>query len=143
MRMVRKFGNFLLALEILWFALFISLCIYSFVVTTRFPFGGPMGENMRTDTFSLRTHILVFGTILGLQKTRPSWWAFPVLLFMLFSDVFNLIELCGFSPVRDAMNLWVFSIFVSAYQTTVTTMAVFWLLYMLLRKKKIINIYSQ
>lgn len=33
------------------------------------------------------------------------------------------------------MNLWVFAILVSAFQTTVTTLAMFWLLYTLLRNK--------
>ena len=104
------FGSFLLILELLWIALFISLCAYSFHVTTRFPFGGPMGENMRSDIFGLRTHIMVFGIILGIQRTRPTWWALPPLLFMIFSDAANLVELGWFSPVRDAMDLWVFSI---------------------------------
>lgn len=129
------FGSFLLGLELLWIFLYIGLCIYSFVVTTQFPFGGPMGENMRSDIFGLRVHILVFGTILGIQRTRPIWWAFPVLIFMLFSDVSLLVELCCFSGVRDAMNLWALAITVSTFQVFVTSLANLWFLYMIIKNK--------
>lgn len=128
---MRAFGTFLLYLELIWIGLFISLCTYSFVVTTNDPFGGPMGENMRTDTFALRTHILTFGTILGIQRTRVIWWwVFPVFIFMLFSDTANLVELCCFSPVRDAPSLWKFGIVVSAYQTAITSLGLFWFIAM-------------
>ena len=60
-----RFGYFLLALGLIWIFLYLCLAIYAFVITTRDPFGGPMGENMRADIFALRAHILSFGTILG------------------------------------------------------------------------------
>jgi len=139
---IQTFGTFLLSLEVLWILLYISLCIYSFVITTRPPFGGPMGENMRTDTFSLRTHIMVFNIVFLIQRAKPIWWMLPVLLFMLFSDLYNVIEMGWFSPVRDAQILWIFTMVVVSYQTTVTVLSNLWFLYMIYkdRVKQIVKV---
>jgi hypothetical protein len=132
---IYKFGSFLLALEVIWIALYISLCIYSFIVTTRAPYGGPMGEQMRTDTFSLRTHIMLFNIVLLIQRTRPIWLALPAFLFVLFSDIYIVVEIGFFSPLRDAMSLWIYALFTVAYQTLVTVLAIFWFVYMIYKNR--------
>jgi len=132
-----RFGNFLLSLDVFWIILFISLCIGSFVVTTRAPFAGPVGENIRTDTFALRTHIMVSGTIMGLTRLRPNLWLLPLFIFLIFSDAANFTEICFFSPIRQSRGLWISGIIVVSYQLTITIIAFGWYIWLMQKKKTI------
>ena len=135
-----KFGRFLLFLEVVWVGLFIWLNAYAFSATHNMP--SLTSENIRSDAFSIRTHIVISGTILGIMKTRPIPWMIPLFVFFQFSDVINLVEIWSFSPIRQINGLWILARVTVTFQTIITTIAFIWMLveFRWKPRKRIINV---
>lgn len=129
-----KFAYFLLVLEGIWIALFVSLCITSFALTNGLV---PNGDDIRSDIFALRTHIILPSLIVAVIKASyVTQWLYPLLFFILFTDVCNLVELAHFSAVRESAFLYPASLTVVSFQIFIILLTVGYLIYLKTSKRE-------
>jgi hypothetical protein len=142
-----NFGHFLVVLEIVWIVFYIGIGIATFVVTGGAFFMDPLmlgygsGNDIRSDFFSLGTHILTSATLVALlagykRNWRPSGWSVFFFLFLLYRDVYQLTEMAHFSRVSSfgvTQGLWVAGIVIAAYQVVLTVAMGIWALASLMK----------
>jgi hypothetical protein len=116
----------------IWIVLFISLSIWSYIVTMGPYFMDPIGpghgfdDDIRMDVMALATHIVTSVTVAGMLQVhwnRPYYWLSFFFLFLLYKDISHLVEFSGFSKAQrfdKTHAMWICGIVLASYQTLLT-----------------------